>query len=210
MATFRIAARALTSLTAYAVNPKLPVNTLAELVTYAKANPGAIRYGSNGIGGTLHMAAELLQMSTGMKAHPCALQGRCAGTRRCGFRPERNGIPGHRQRRHPAIPSAHTCADRADPPSGHSQYAHHRRTRSAGCGHLFRAAGACRNAARNHRAPGGARRQVCSSPRVSKDKLASIGCEAAWLSPDAFGKFIATEVSKWTRVLPTMGIVASD
>ncbi len=64
---FAPVARAVTSWTAYAVNPKLPVNTLAELVTYAKANPGAIRYGSNGIGGTLRMAAELLQMSTGMK-----------------------------------------------------------------------------------------------------------------------------------------------
>jgi len=43
------------------VHPSLPVNSLADLVAYAKANPGKISYGSAGAGSITHLAMELLK-----------------------------------------------------------------------------------------------------------------------------------------------------
>ena len=43
------------------VNPVLPLNTLTELIAYAKANPGKITFGSAGTGGITHLALELLK-----------------------------------------------------------------------------------------------------------------------------------------------------
>jgi tripartite-type tricarboxylate transporter receptor subunit TctC len=44
-----------------AVHPSLPVNSLADFVAYAKANPGKISYGSAGGGSITHLAMELLK-----------------------------------------------------------------------------------------------------------------------------------------------------
>ena len=39
--------------------------TLPELIAYAKTHPGAIKYGSSGVGTTVHLAGELMQQLTG-------------------------------------------------------------------------------------------------------------------------------------------------
>jgi tripartite-type tricarboxylate transporter receptor subunit TctC len=49
-----------------AVNPVLPVNTLGELIAYAKANPGKVNYGSAGTGSITHLAGELLKVEAGI------------------------------------------------------------------------------------------------------------------------------------------------
>ncbi len=50
------------------VKKDLPVKTMAELVSYAKANPGKLNYGSSGAGGLTHYSVELFQARTGTKA----------------------------------------------------------------------------------------------------------------------------------------------
>jgi len=47
-------------------NPSLPAKTVAEFITYAKANPGKISVGSFGTGSTSHVAGELFKMVTGL------------------------------------------------------------------------------------------------------------------------------------------------
>jgi tripartite-type tricarboxylate transporter receptor subunit TctC len=44
-----------------AVHPSMPVNSLAELIAYAKANPGKVNFGSAGGGSITHLAGELLK-----------------------------------------------------------------------------------------------------------------------------------------------------
>jgi len=50
-----------------AVSPRLPVKSVAELIAYAKANPGKVRYGTSGIGGAPHMGTVLMEKSAGIE-----------------------------------------------------------------------------------------------------------------------------------------------
>lgn len=47
------------------INPKLGINTVAELVDYAKANPGKVTFGSAGNGSSNHLSGEALKLVTG-------------------------------------------------------------------------------------------------------------------------------------------------
>jgi len=49
------------------VNPSLPVHSVAELVAYAKENPGKLSYASGGPGSPHHLYAELLKSMTGIE-----------------------------------------------------------------------------------------------------------------------------------------------
>ncbi len=48
------------------VHPSLPVKTIGELVRLAKARPGAVQYGSGGIGTPTFVAGELFKMQAGV------------------------------------------------------------------------------------------------------------------------------------------------
>lgn len=49
------------------VRNTLPVKNMKELIAYAKANPGGLRYGSNGVGSTGHVAFAGLEHQNGVK-----------------------------------------------------------------------------------------------------------------------------------------------
>jgi tripartite-type tricarboxylate transporter receptor subunit TctC len=48
------------------VNPSLPASSIAELVAYAKRNPGKLNYSSSGFGSTNHLAAEVFKDELGL------------------------------------------------------------------------------------------------------------------------------------------------
>jgi tripartite-type tricarboxylate transporter receptor subunit TctC len=50
------------------VHPDLPVKSVAELIVYAKANPGKLNYGSGGVGSTPFLAVESLKAIAGFDA----------------------------------------------------------------------------------------------------------------------------------------------
>lgn len=49
------------------VNASVPAKSVKELVALAKTRPGALTYGSSGVGGVVHLAGELLAVRTNIK-----------------------------------------------------------------------------------------------------------------------------------------------
>jgi tripartite-type tricarboxylate transporter receptor subunit TctC len=57
------------------VRADFPAKTLAELIAYAKANPGKLSFGSAGVGTGLHMTGELIKLRTGLDMTHVPYQG---------------------------------------------------------------------------------------------------------------------------------------
>lgn len=49
------------------VNKVVPARTVKEFVALARATPGKLTYGSSGVGGSLHLAGELLSLAAGIR-----------------------------------------------------------------------------------------------------------------------------------------------
>jgi tripartite-type tricarboxylate transporter receptor subunit TctC len=47
------------------VHPSVPVGSVKDLIAYVRQNPGKIAYGSNGQGGTFHLATEFFRLAVG-------------------------------------------------------------------------------------------------------------------------------------------------
>ena len=63
---FETISRVATQPNLFAANPKVPVKSVADLVAYAKSNPGKLSYASNGNGSPQHLAAEQLKRMAGV------------------------------------------------------------------------------------------------------------------------------------------------
>ena len=50
-----------------AITPALPVNSISELIAYAKRNPDQLLFGTSGSGGAMHLSMELFKLMTGTR-----------------------------------------------------------------------------------------------------------------------------------------------
>ena len=55
---------------ALVVHPSVPVDSVADLIAYGRGHPGALNYGTFGIGSSGHLNIELIQMMTGARFTP--------------------------------------------------------------------------------------------------------------------------------------------
>ncbi len=111
------------------VSKALRINTLAELIAHAKANPGKITYGSQGIGTTTHLAGSLLseRLGAGMihvpyRGSPAAILDLTAGRLDMMFDNMGTAVPQHKagstriiavadDKRSPILPDVPTMAE---------------------------------------------------------------------------------------------------
>jgi tripartite-type tricarboxylate transporter receptor subunit TctC len=84
--------------TALVVNADLPVNSVQELIAYAKANPGKLSYGSSGVGSVFHLTGELFNRTAGVNITHVPYRGVTA--------PLQDVAAGHIQMMHISLSSA--------------------------------------------------------------------------------------------------------
>jgi len=200
------------SWTVFAVNPKVPAHTLPELIGYAKAHPGAIRYGSGGVGGALHIAVELLKMKTGIdlvhipyrggsQVATDAISGQIemASMGLASTRLADNGqlriLAQTGPIRHPMLPDVPTTAELGLPDVRMETW--------------FGVIGPA------DLPPAIAERLAQAIDAVVHesgfgDKLLALGCAVAWKPPEAFAAYIADETRRWSQIIPALGVAIED
>lgn len=201
-----------TSWTVFAVNPKVPAQTLPELVRYAKANPKAIRYGSGGVGGALHIAVEMLKLKTGAdfvhvpyrggsQVATDAISGQIEmasmglASTRIADQGQLRILAQTGPMRHPMLPDVPTTAEVGLPDVRMDTW--------------FGVIGP------PNLPPAVTARLVRAMDEVVHDKsfeekLFKLGCAVAWKPQAEFANYIAEETAKWSQIIPAMGITLDE
>jgi tripartite-type tricarboxylate transporter receptor subunit TctC len=190
------------------VNPAVPVNSVQELIAYAKANPGKLNFASSGSGTSIHLSGELFKVMAGVqmthvpyKGSAPALQDLIGGQVQLMFDnlpPSLPQIKAGKLRalavtsltRAPALPDVPTVAEAGLPGFEASSW----------FGLL---------------APAGTPQPIIiklnaavaawlATPEA-KEKMTAIGANAAGGPPENFVKHIAAETAKWSKVVKESG-----
>ena len=208
----RLAPVALVSAEAYVivVNSAVPINNVRELIAYAKANPGKLRFGSSGIGAASHLAGELFKAQAHIdlqhvpyKGTGQALTDLLGGQIELMFAPTQTVIPQLQSGRLKAIAVTGTKPLDALPSlptvtaSGVPGY-----QAQGWFGLLAPKATPLAVIARLHDDVA----KVLAMPDVRKDLVAK-GADPGDMSAAEFGRFIAEEQAKWAKLVKDAGIV---
>ncbi|VCU71719.1 Tripartite tricarboxylate transporter family receptor [Pigmentiphaga humi] len=208
---FAPVARLATAPLLISVYPGLPVKTLPELIAYAKANPGKLNYVSSGVGSSQHLVSELFESRAGIsmthvpyKGAGAALADVAAGHAQVSVGTVLQALPhvkANRLRplavtgtkRQPVVPDVPTVEE-----AGLSGYDGDNwwgilapaGTPPAIVGKLNKTIG-----------------EILAEPDMRK-RLEAESASVAYLEPEAFGKFMAGETTKWAELIKRLGIQA--
>jgi tripartite-type tricarboxylate transporter receptor subunit TctC len=185
------------------VNAALPVNTVAEFIAYAKANPGKINFASSGNGTGSHVAAELFKFMTGVdivhvpyRGPAQALTDLIGGRVQVMFDVLTSSIAHIRagEVRALAVTTAVRSAALPDVPTVADTVPGYESSGWAGVG------APANTPAEIVSLLNGAIGEGLADPKV-KTSLATLGAAPMAMSPAEFGKFLADETGKWAKVV---------
>jgi tripartite-type tricarboxylate transporter receptor subunit TctC len=184
-------------------SPSLPVKTVPELIAHAKANPGKINLTSSGAGNLSHLSGELFRMMTGIdvvhvpyKGAVLAHTGLMAGEVHVMFDAMTSALPHIRSGRLRAL--AVTTMTRSktlmDVPTVAEFVPGYAVSSWLGVGAPIGTPGEVIDRLNNEI------NAVLADPAV-RARFAELGSEPLAGSPADFGKFIAAETEKWSKVI---------
>lgn len=194
---------------ALAVHPSVPATTVAEFITYAKARPGKLNYGSAGVGTSPQLSMELFMMTAGIDLVHIAYKGggplltalmanevqSMFGTVPSLLGPARSGrarvLGVTSKTRNPDLPDAPTIAE-----SGMPGF------------EVISWQGLCTPAGVPKAALARIRAVLAAALARSdtRKSLADAGFQPHSLSPRKFAEFIHSEREKWAKLVKDIGI----
>ena len=187
------------------VNAKLPVNTVAEFIAYAKARPGQLNMASSGNGTSIHLTGELFKTVTGTymvhfpyRGSAPAVTDLIAGNMNVMFDNLPSALPHIKsgrlkalavtsRTRSPALPNVPTIEEAAGLKGFDA---------SSWFG-LFAPAGTPRAIVDKVQADVA---KALAQPEV-RERFVAQGADPGGNTPDQFAAFIRAETEKWTRVV---------
>lgn len=190
------------------VHPTIPAKSAAELVEYARANPGKLDYSSSGIGSPIHMSTELFQIATGTRMTHIPYKGMGAayvdllgGRVQLSFATIISSLPHVKSgrlralavtppKRAPALPDVPTLGEAGVPVVVVNWYG------------LIAPAGTPKAVVERI---SGETVKAVQSPDMMK-RLVAEGSEAVGGSPQAFAAHIRAEHDQWAKVIKQAGI----
>ena len=192
------------------VTNSLPVKNVAELITYMKANPNKLSFGSPGIGTSVHVSGELFKSLTGTSMEHVPYKGRqfaipdlVGGQIQVMFDNMPSALPMAKDgkiralaqttlSRSPAAPDVPTVAETVPGFEATTWFA------------MFAPAGTPREIVLRINAE---MQRVFKLPDVL-DKLKALGLEPSVGTPEELGRFQAAEIIKWAKVVKDSGAKA--
>jgi tripartite-type tricarboxylate transporter receptor subunit TctC len=192
-----------------AVNPKLPVKSLQELIDLAKAKPGQLNYASAGVGSFQHLSSALFKLQSGLdivhipfKGGGPAMMDVVAGNTEIMIGSLIQTLPQIKSgrlralgvgsaKRVPALPELPTISEAGVP--GYE---------ATNWWGIVAPAGTPRPVIdRLHQ-----ELSVILKTAETKKRFESEGGEAVIMTPEDFGRFIVAETAKWAKVVKEAGI----
>ncbi|MDE3233351.1 MAG: tripartite tricarboxylate transporter substrate binding protein [Pseudomonadota bacterium] len=192
------------------VNNDLPVKTVNELIAYMKANPNKLSFGSPGIGTSVHMSGELFKSMTGTSMTHVPYKGRqfflpdlLGGSIQLVFDNMPSALPMAKEgkiraiaqttaKRSPAAPDVPTVAESLPGFEATTWFA------------MFAPANTPKPIIDKLNAEVV---RVFKLPEVN-ERLKTLGLDPVLSTPDELGKYQASEIVKWTKVVKESGAKA--